>query len=138
MINTSKYIRQSVIQACSPVKVWSNRVPKNQTTPTLYALITDMSLNEYSRSKQEYEWLIGFNLDCYYVGNLGYDYTTEIDNFLEVVVPKIKDMTNLTVQIKNVDLESSRDLSFDTATNTITRKVLTYSVWCAYQEGVTT
>lgn len=134
MLNPSKYIRASIIQALAPLPVWSNLVPKTANTPQAYALITSMGLQETARAKDCYEWEVSFNIDVFYRGVLGQDYSAAIDDIVEDIIPKMKSLTSPTVQIKNVYLEFQNDLSFNTSTNSINRKVLNYSVWCNYQE----
>lgn len=135
MINPQNYITESIRTTLLPLKVWSNRVPRGINTPSLYVLVTDMNIQETSIAKDCYEWLVGFNLDVTHVGSIGYDYQDIVNDAVEDILPKIKSLTSSVVDIKNVDLEVSRSLVYDTATNSINRQILTYSVWCNYQEG---
>lgn len=137
LVNPSKHIRKAIIETLSPLPVWSNLVPKTATTPTAYALITSMGLQETARSKGCYEWEVSFNIDVFYRGVLGQDYSAAIDDIVEDIIPKMKSLTSPVVQIKNVYLEFQNDLSFNTSTNSINRKVLNYTVWCNYQEETT-
>jgi len=134
MLNQNKYIRKAIIQALSPIPVFSNFVPKSIDTPDRYVLITSMGKQEFARAKNCYEWQVSFNLDVFRVGTLGYDFSTDVDDMCEVIIPAIKELVSEEVQIKNVYLEFENDLSFDSTTNSINRRVLTYSVWCNYQE----
>lgn len=132
-VNPSKYIRLSIINALAPLKVWSNRVPKNVTpTPTTYALIQSLGKQEYAECKTGNEWLVSVDVDFYHLGTLGYDYSTILDDEIQRCLPFIYTITSPNIRIKNVDLEFERDLSFDTATNSINRKVLTFQIWCDY------
>lgn len=138
MINPNKYIRQSIIQALAPIKVWDNMVPKNVVSPSSYCLITSMGKQEFARAKNCYEWLVSFNLEVIHVGQFGYSYSAVLDDMIADIIPKMKSLTNATIRIKNVDLEFERDLSFNSGTNTINRRVISYEIWCDYQEEVTT
>lgn len=139
MINPNKYIRQSIIQAVSPIPCWDNMVPKNvTTTPNSYCLITSMGKQEFARAKNCYEWLVSLNIEVIHVGSLGYSYSAVLDDMIANIIPKMKSLTNNTIRIKNVNLEFENDLSFNSTTNTINRKILSYEVWCDYQEEVTT
>lgn len=138
MINPSKHIRLAVINACAPVPVWDEGVPKNTPTPKTYGLITSMSMQETARAKGCYEWVIGFDLNFYNINSLGYYGNAVLEDIIADIVPKIKNLTSPIVRIKNVDLEFMNTLSFNTSTNSIDRKVLQYTVWCDYQEEVTT
>lgn len=137
MINPSKHIRKAIIETLAPLPVWSNLVPKTATTPQAYALITSMGLQETARAKDCYEFEVSFNIDVFYRGVLGQDYSSAIDDIVEDIIPKMKSLTSSTVQIKNVYLEFQNDLSFNTSTNSINRKVLNYSVWVSYSDGGT-
>lgn len=134
MLNPSKYIRLAVIKALAPLPVWSNLVPKTATTPQAYALITSMGLQETARAKGCYEWEVSFNIDVFYRGVLGQDYSAAIDDIVEDIIPKMKSLTSPTVQIKNVYLEFQNDLSFNTSTNSINRKILNYTLWVGFSE----
>lgn len=138
MINPSKHIRKSVIDAVKPLSVWDEGVPKNTPTPKTYGLITSMSMQEYARAKNCYEWEIGFDLSLYNINQLGYYGNAVLEDIIADIIPRIKNLTSPVVRIKNVDLEFMNTLSFNTSTNSIDRKVLSYTVWCDYQEEVTT
>lgn len=132
MINPNKHVRKSIIDALSPIKVYSNRVPKTANNPTQYILISSMGKNEYAICKNGNEWQVNLNLEFFYVGNLGFDYTSILDDMVEVAIPKMKLLRSDSVKIKNVFLESERDMSFDTATNSVNRRIITYNIWCDY------
>lgn len=134
MINPQNHIAQAIISTLSPLPVWLNRIPRAVDTPSSYVLITDMSITETARAKDCYEWLVGFNLDVTALSTLGYDNQALVNNNVQTILPKIKSLTDSTVEIKNVDLISSRSMVFDTATKSVTRQILTYEVWCNYQE----
>ena len=137
LINPSKYIKKAIISASSPLPCYI-RIPKNITTPNEYVLMDNVSLNEYARSKNCYEWIVSVDISVYKINPLGYDASASVDDLVEYILPRIKNITSDTIIIKNVDLTSSRWLNFDTQTNSINRFVISFEFWCAYQEGVTT
>lgn len=133
MINPAKYVRKSIIDALAPLPVWANRVPKNQMpTPASYCLITSQGKSEYAICKRGNEWQVNLNLDFFHVGALGFDYSAILDDIIETAIPKMKELKSPNIKVKNVFLELERDLSFDTVTNSVNRKVLSYLIWIDY------
>jgi hypothetical protein len=129
-LNPQKYIRSGIISALPGYRVWNNRVPRNVETPKLYILITNQSKNEYAVGKQCHEWECQFTLQLIYRNDLGFDSSAIVDDAAQVV----DDVIRYQMQIpnffkKNVTLDQERDDTYDTATNTINRKLLSYSIW---------
>lgn len=121
--------QQDIIDAISSAipnyPVWSNRVPRNVTTPSLYVLITDLSTQEYANYHGGNEWLVSCNLDVTSVYSIGYDTQDLVNTAVEYIIPGIKDMDIA----KHVSLDGSRSMTYDTTTQTITRQILTFSFW---------
>lgn len=118
-------IIDAIADAIPLYKVWCNRVPRNTQTPSLYVLITDLSIQEYANCKGGNEWLIGCNLDVTSVYSLGYDTQDLVNDATEYIMPRIKSLDIA----KDVTLEGSRSMTYDTSTQTITRQILTFSFW---------
>lgn len=134
MINPQQHVINAILASLPDYSVWSNRVPRGVTTPSEYILVTDISINEYANCKHGNEWLVGFNLDIVSVYSLGYDTQDIVNNIVQDVIPALKNLTSPVIEIKNVDLEGSRSMTYDTSTQSITRQILTYTVWCEYQD----
>lgn len=135
MINPNKYIRQAILQAFPDIKMWANLVPASvNPQPAMYGIISSMSKTETAVSKTCYEWNVTFDLDLFNVGAKGFDHSTPLDDLAQVIIPRMKQLTSGTVDIKNVFLEIERDMTMETATNTISRKILSYSCWVSYSK----
>lgn len=135
MLNPNKYIRQAIIQAIAPLKCWTVRVPKNEPTPTEYVILNSETQNEYVTSKTEYEWLLSINLDVTVLGQVGFDNTTKVDDMIEDIIPAVKSLKHPLLNISNVTLQASNTLNYDTTTNSVNRKVLTFEIWVGYAKG---
>lgn len=132
LINPNKYIRQAIINALSPLPTYSNRVPKSINTPNMYAVIESQGKVEYAGSKDGNEWEVNLNLSIYKLNAIGNDAAYELDDELERIIPLLKNLKHPLIGIKNATLESEVDMTFDTSTNTINRKILTYTFWTNY------
>lgn len=128
-LNPSKYIRAGIINALPNYRVFNNRIPPNTTTPQLYVMITNQSKNEYARSKNCHEWECQFTLQIIYRGALGYDYSAVVDDASQVIDNAIRTMAIPNFYNKECILEGEFDDTYDTPTNTISRKRLSYNIW---------
>lgn len=135
MINPQNYVISAIAESLPNYVVRSNVAPRGINTPNIYILITDVSINEYARCKHSNEWLVGLNIDVTYRGGIGYDYTDYVNNAVQEVIPAMKDLKSNVIEIKNVFLEGSISMYYDTPTNSVNRQILTYSIWCEYQES---
>ena len=131
-INPNKYIRQAIIQALSPLPTYNNRVPKSTNTPVMYAVIESQGKIEFANYKRGNEWEVNLNLSLYHRNPIGNDMAHVLDDEVERIIPLLKDLNHPIIGIKNATLESERDMTFDTDTNTINRKILTYTFWTNY------
>ena len=132
LINPNKYIRQAIINALSPLPTYSNRVPKSINTPNMYAVIESQGKIEFANYKRGNEWEVNLNLSLYHRNPIGNDMAHVLDDEVEKIIPLLKDLKHPIIGIKNATLESERDMTFDTDTNTINRKILTYTFWTNY------
>lgn len=128
-LNPSKYIRAGIIAALPNYRVFNNRIPTNTSTPSLYVLITNQSRNEYAMGKQCNEWECQFTLQVIYKGVLGNDYSAIVDDAVQVIDNAIRSMKIPNFYNKQCELDSEFDDTYDTPTNTINRKRLSYSIW---------
>ena len=133
MINPTKYIRDAIIKAIKPIECFTVRVPKDKNHLTSYVILNSEVINEYAECKTSNEWLLSINLDVTHLGMLGYDYTAKVDDMIESIIPKIKSLKQPILTIKNVTLTASNTLNYDTTTNSINRKVLTFEIWVGYE-----
>lgn len=128
-LNPSKYIRAGIIAALPNYRVFNNRIPPNVTTPQLYVMIVNQGLNDYAIGKQCHEWECTFTLLVVYRGTLGYDYSSIVDDACQEIDNAIRDMKIPNFYNKQCRPEGSFDDTYDTPTNTINRKRLSYSIW---------
>lgn len=115
--------------------LYNKVVPSNQTTPSQYLLITNQTKNQYEVSKNCFEWLVTFNLECINVSNLNQsDQTHRVDVMEEVVTNSLKGMSVPDFKVKNIEYNSF-DLDLETATKRINRRIISYTIWLNYVSG---
>lgn len=133
MRNPSKYIRAGIITTLAPltVPVWNKRIPKNASTPTKYILIINQDTQQYERSKSCYEYSCTFTLDLCNITTLGNDATVQVDDLEEAVRTAMDSLRVPNFVVKDMSY-SSFDLDMDTGTNTINRRLITYTIWLNY------
>lgn len=124
-----KYIRSGIISTLgNSTPIYNKNVPKS-LQPNTYILIINQALQEYERAKGCYEWQSQFTLDLVTKTTLNGDATTIIDNLHSFIESRIRDLTVPNYTVKNIELVGTTDNDFDTATNTINRRLLTYNIW---------
>jgi len=129
-LNPNKYIRAGILSALPAYSVYSNRVPKNVSTPKLYILITNQGKTEFANGKTCHEWECTFSLQVIYRNDLGFDASSIVDDAAQEVDNAIRyTMSIPNFYKKNVTLEGENDMTYDTDTNTINTKILNYSIW---------
>lgn len=136
MVNPSTYIRKGIIDAMiaigSNVPVYSGLVPKSvNPIPKRYIVLTSQTLQPTAMSKECYEWNATINLDVNHVNAQGYSSNEELDLIVEQVLNAMQIISIPEFQApKNRHrLVNMVDLPIETETNSIQRKVLTYSFW---------
>lgn len=133
MTNPNKYIRQAIITGLQPYgySVWYKRVPKSVVpTPTSYILIDSQSKQEAYDAKECFEWLCQVNINIWIVGQQGFPPTTTMDDIEEKVITAMKGIQDNKGLIKRKPkLINQTELSVETDTNSIERRILTYEIW---------
>lgn len=124
-----RYIRDGIISALgTSTPVYNKMVPKS-LDPKTYILITNQFLQEYEIAKGCYEWSSQFTLELVTKTTINGDATEIIDDLQEVIEPKIRNLTIQRYLVKNISLVNSIDNDFNTNTNTINRRLITYDIW---------
>lgn len=131
MLNPNKYIRQGIINAIGgAVPVYYKRVPKTIATPANYIIINSQTKQESFRAKKCWEWLCQVNIDIWSVGTQGMPPNVSVDDLEETVLNAMESMQVTGGFTTNYcDLINDIDLSVETDTHSIERKVLTYEIW---------
>lgn len=132
--NPSKYIRQayiSALQSATGLKVWDRLVPKNTVAPPSYIILDGQTRNETVNAKGEYfEWLSTIDVNIYYVGQLGYSYSVQIDDIEEKVINAIRFGVPIEgFSNKDTRIIDSMSLDTQTSTQSIERRVIKFEHW---------
>ena len=130
-LNPNISIRVALISLLSGLNIpaWNKRIPKNVVAPKVYALLTSQTKQPTETSKDGYEWMASINVDLYKINDFGYVNTVPIDNMEQDIVNGIEALVIPGWDVKNITLLNIQDLDDDTATQTIERRVITYSFW---------
>ena len=124
--NPNKYLRSEILRVLSGIgyPVFDKGVPIDSEGIMQYILITSQTKNQFESSKTCFNWQVSANIDINFVDALGYnrselvdDLETEIDNRLRGIVG-LYDISTF-----------SNDLTYDTKTHTVNRRVLTFTGW---------
>lgn len=131
-INPNTSIRTALIAALTPIKpTWVKKVPRNITTiPNQYILISSQTKDPTERSKCGFEWLCTVNIEMINLNTSGYANPIKNDE----VEAQIFDAIEGGITIQGFDNKewlfiNSIDLDVETSTQSIERRVLTYSFW---------
>ena len=130
MVNPSKYVKVAVLNAVrsTNIPVWYKRKPKS-TGGNEYAILTSVNKNPIDRGKTCFDWSIQVVIDLWSVGVQGYPPT---DNSLEDMEEKVLTVMDSIVvdgfHVYDRILQQQTDLSVETNTQSIERKVLTYEL----------
>lgn len=134
MVNPNKHIRIAYRNVLSDigVPVWTNKVPKTvKPTPTKYVLITSQTKNETEKCKDGFEWLCTVTLDITSVLNKGQSDLDILDDIEEIILTRIDE--DLPVMggfvVKSADIVESRDIDFETDSQSVERRILIYEHW---------
>jgi hypothetical protein len=130
MKNPDKYIRKAFLDALQPLNysVYDKRVPKT-LSPLQYIILSSQTNvdNQLGRACRVQDCTIV--LDLFVLQSLSYVSSAAIDDMLEQVLNAVNH-TSIHVpyfQLNLIERDGTpRDLSFDTDTQSILRKVVTY------------
>lgn len=133
MLNPNTYIRMGYIAALSHlgVPIWAKVVPKGtKPLPTLYMLIRTQEKTPIEVSKDCWEWEVTVVLDMFRINAQGFTNTIPLDNLEGEVMTALESGIEVpNFMVKHSQFMDSIDLDFETDTQTIERRVLTYSFW---------
>lgn len=135
MVNPNKHIRTAYRQVLSDigVPVWSVKVPKNIKKPIKYVLITSQSKNETAKDKCGHEWLCTVTLNIFSIRNQGDSDLDILDDIEEKILSRIDDEIPVDhFVVKSADLVESLDDTFDTASQSIERRIMIFEHWLNY------
>lgn len=133
MVNPNEHIRKAYILALADigVPVWSKKVPKTiKPKPIKYVLISSQSKNETVRDKCGFEWLCTITLDITSIKNLGDSDVSILDDIEEKILSRIdEDIQVEGFIVKSAEIVESTDVEFETASQSIERRVIIYEHW---------
>lgn len=124
-----KYIRSGIIKTLGNSTPIYNKVVPLTNQPTSYILIINQSLQEYERAKGCYEYSSQFTLDVVVKAPLNGDNTVLLDDICARIDTDIRNLSIPNYKLKNIELVGTVDNDFNTANNTINRRLLTYDLW---------
>lgn len=141
ILNPNKYIRIGIISALKAavptLKVWYKKVPASLTpVPKVYVLLDSQTKNETVVSKSitekatNFEWLATIDVNIYSFKESGYSDADIVDDLEETILSVIRtgvDIPNF--DTKDVRILESQDLSTETETFSIDRKLIKFEIW---------
>lgn len=143
MTNPDKHIRAAYItalQSATGLKVWHKKVPKNTTpVPSKYIILDSQTKNETSRSKPsgsgnsqtQFEWLCTLDVNIYNINQAGFSNAAVVDDIEELVLSVVRGgiVSVPGFVVKDTRILESMDLSAETATQSVDRKLVKFEHW---------
>lgn len=132
--NPEMPLRTAYIQALSGIQpTWSGKVPKNVSVPNKYTLIGTQTKNPTEKGKDGcMEWICTIVIDLYNLNIAGYSAKGVNDVVEEQVINIIEAGIDVDgFRVNSIDFIDSKDLSIETPTQSIERRVITYQHWLA-------
>lgn len=137
MTNPDTPIRKAYIALLSgitsggnPVPIFDTQVPKNIDTPLRRLILSTQTKNQSNTSKCGHNWQCSILLDIIYEQQQGYvdrgvvdDIEEQISNIIDL---QAQDITISPFVTLNTTILDSHDMSLNTATTTIIRKLIRY------------
>lgn len=141
ILNPNKYIRIGIIAALKgaipTLKIWYKKVPASVTPiPNVYVLLDSQTKNETVVSKSttekatNFEWLATIDVNIYSVKASGFSDFDVVDDLEQTILSVIRtgvDIPNF--DTKDVRILESQDLSTETETYSIDRKLIKFEIW---------
>jgi hypothetical protein len=131
-INPNTPIRTALIAALNRIApVYVKKVPKSVTTiPNQYILINSQTKDPAERSKCGFEWLCTVNIEMVNLNTSGYANPIKNDEVEALVIEAIEaGLTIADFDNKEWLFINSIDLDVETPSQSIERRILTYSFW---------
>lgn len=140
ILNPNKYVRIGYIariKAITGLPVWYKKIPRNTTpVPKVYILLDSQSKNETVQSKStsermlNFEWRTTIDVNIYSVKDPGFSDASVVDDIEEKVLNEIRNGVAIpSFKNKDVQILESTDLSIDTDTMSIDRKLIKFENW---------
>lgn len=141
ILNPNKYVRIGLIAALKAripaLNIWYKKVPLNKTPiPLKYIILDSQTKNEtvISKSSTEkatnFEWLTTIDINIYSLKDKGFSDSDDVDDMEQEVLSVVRTGFNVPqFDTKDVRIIESTDLSTDTATHSVDRKLLKIEIW---------
>lgn len=141
ILNPNKYVRIGLISAIEiripDVPVWYKKVPLNELPiPLKYILLDSQTKIQTVVSKSttekgvNFEWLTTIDINIYSLKDFGFSDADDVDDIEQEILSIVT--TGFTIpnfDTKDVRIIESQDLSTETQTNSIDRKLLKIEIW---------
>lgn len=135
-LNPDKYIRAAILGVleASEIPAWHKKIPKNVAEiPSSYVLLHSQTKRPTEIGKICYDWSCSIVLDITSINSLGFTSAVTVDDIEEIILDKISPVDGK-IQIENfsvvdVSLLDSTEMTLETGTDTIDRKVMVYNFW---------
>lgn len=124
--NPNKYLRSEILRVLSDIgfPVYDKGVPLDSTGIMEYILITSQTKTQFESSKTCFNWQVSANIDINFVDTLGFNRSELVDDLETEIDSLLRGIDGL------YDLSTfSNDLTYDTKTHTVNRRVLTFTGW---------
>lgn len=140
IINPDKYIRKAFINAiesATGLPVWHKKVPKDTNpVPVKYIIIDNQSKGQNTIAKSTtdannyFEWYCTLDVNIYNINPVGYSKTSVIDDIEQTVINVILNGINIDFfSNKNASILDTQDLSSESSTQSIDRKLVKFEHW---------
>ena len=124
--NPNKYLRSEILRVLSDIgyPVFDKGVPIDSEGIMQYILITSQTKNQFESSKTCFNWQVSANIDINSVDALGFNRSELVDDLETEIDTRLRGIAGL------YDITTfSNDLTYDTKTHTVNRRVLTMTGW---------
>lgn len=130
--NPNEPLRTAYVSALSSIQpLWVGKVPKSGVVPRSYTILGTQTKNPTEKGKDGcMEWLCTIVIDLFNVNAAGYSAKGVNDDIEAQIIDIIE--AGIMVegfQVKSTDFIDSIDLSIETPTASIERRVITYQHW---------
>lgn len=134
ILNPNKYIRTAYInalEATTGLKVWHKKVPlTTKPMPKRYILLDSQTKNEFAKTKCKFDWSCTIDVNIYNVNAPGYSDAEVVDDIEQIVMSLVLPGLAIPNFInKRTEILESLDLSVDTNTNSIDRRLIKFDHW---------
>lgn len=136
IVNPNKYIRSAYVSAlklATRLPVWYKKVPITvKPIPSKYIILDSQTKNETTNGKIDcFEWLTTIDVNIYNIVTLGTSDASVVDDLEQIVINTCRISMRLDggFSNKNTKILESLDLSLDTSTTSVDRKLIKFQIW---------